>query len=182
MAKKRSRTRRVPKKSIIIKKKQLSKKRSKKRSSRKTQEGGSFPVWGVALGILILIGGGLSLSGFEQTDTDKETDKEPEYRDPMTSASPASEYDPPYYYDILGVPPDANENTIKKSYRKKALEHHPDKGGDEEKFKEVGKAFAVLKDKEFRKIYDSQGWWAVKYQVPSFGGGKQKFVFRSNKI
>jgi hypothetical protein len=54
MVKKRSRTRRVPKKSIIIKKKQLSKKRSKKRTSRKTQEGGFSLLGGLGVGVVLI--------------------------------------------------------------------------------------------------------------------------------
>ena len=54
MAKKRSRTRKVSKKSIALIKKKLSKKRSKKRTSRKTQEGGSLPGWGYALVVILL--------------------------------------------------------------------------------------------------------------------------------
>jgi DnaJ family protein A protein 2 len=41
------------------------------------------------------------------------------------------------YYKLLGVSKDADENEIKKAFRKLALKHHPDKGGDIEKFKEI---------------------------------------------
>ena len=41
------------------------------------------------------------------------------------------------FYDILGVSENANADEIKKVYRKLAVEHHPDKGGDEEKFKRI---------------------------------------------
>ena len=44
------------------------------------------------------------------------------------------------YYDILEVPKTATPEEIKKSYRKLAKEHHPDKGGDEERFKKIGRA------------------------------------------
>ena len=41
------------------------------------------------------------------------------------------------YYDILGVAETATQDEIKKSYRKLAMEHHPDKGGDAEMFKKI---------------------------------------------
>lgn len=44
------------------------------------------------------------------------------------------------FYDLLGIGKDATDKDIKKAYRKKALKEHPDKGGDEEKFKEITKA------------------------------------------
>lgn len=44
-------------------------------------------------------------------------------------------------WEILGVPRDADENTIKKAYRKLAMKHHPDKGGDPEKFKSIQNAY-----------------------------------------
>lgn len=61
------------------------------------------------------------------------------------------------YYDLLGVSKDADTASIKKAYRKLALEHHPDRGGDAEKFKEISKAHEVLTDPEKRKIYDQVG-------------------------
>ncbi|KAF9465650.1 hypothetical protein BDZ94DRAFT_1296411 [Collybia nuda] len=58
------------------------------------------------------------------------------------------------YYKILGVPRDCNEADIKKAYRRESLKHHPDKGGDEEKFKLVVEANAVLSDPQRRERYD----------------------------
>ena len=54
------------------------------------------------------------------------------------------------FYDILGVDSNASAKDIKKAYRKKALEHHPDKGGDEEVFKAVAEAWTVLGDEQKR--------------------------------
>ena len=54
------------------------------------------------------------------------------------------------YYDVLGVSPNATAKEIKKAYRKKALEHHPDKGGDEETFKAIAEAWTVLGDEDKR--------------------------------
>ncbi len=48
------------------------------------------------------------------------------------------------YYNILGVSKDSSEADIKTAFRKKAHEFHPDKGGDEDKFKEVNEAYQVL--------------------------------------
>jgi len=60
-------------------------------------------------------------------------------------------------YESLGLSPDANENDIKKAYRKLAMENHPDKGGDPEKFKEISNAYAVLSDPEKKRQYDQFG-------------------------
>lgn len=59
------------------------------------------------------------------------------------------------YYDLLGVSRDATVDEIKKAYKKAALLHHPDKGGDEGKFKECGQAVEHLTDDRKRAIYDS---------------------------
>ncbi len=66
------------------------------------------------------------------------------------------------YYQILGVNRDADENTIKKAYRKLAMQYHPDRNpGKEEwangKFKEINEAFSVLGDPEKRNQYDQFG-------------------------
>ncbi|CAH6791809.1 dnaJ homolog subfamily B member 2 isoform X1 [Phodopus roborovskii] len=66
------------------------------------------------------------------------------------------------YYEILDVPRSASADDIKKAYRKKALQWHPDKNPDnkefaEKKFKEVAEAYEVLSDKHKREIYDRYG-------------------------
>ncbi|KAK2467691.1 hypothetical protein APHAL10511_000285 [Amanita phalloides] len=58
------------------------------------------------------------------------------------------------YYKILGVARDCSEADIKRAYRRESLKHHPDKGGDEEKFKLVAEAHAVLSDPNRRARYD----------------------------
>lgn len=62
------------------------------------------------------------------------------------------------YYDILGVSKSASADEIKRAYRKKAHEFHPDKGsGNEAKFKEVNEAYQVLSDQGKRSQYDRFG-------------------------
>ena len=60
-------------------------------------------------------------------------------------------------YKTLGVSKGASAATIKRSYRKKAMAAHPDRGGDEKAFGEVRRAFAVLSDPEKRAYYDRTG-------------------------
>jgi molecular chaperone DnaJ len=59
------------------------------------------------------------------------------------------------YYQILGVPKNASTEDIKKAYRHLAKKHHPDKGGDAEKFKEVSEAYQILSDADKRSQYDN---------------------------
>merc|ERR1711933_703044 len=68
------------------------------------------------------------------------------------------------FYKILGVEKTANDDEIKKAYRKRAMVHHPDrhagateveKKDHEQKFKEVGEAYAILSDEKKRRMYDS---------------------------
>jgi molecular chaperone DnaJ len=61
------------------------------------------------------------------------------------------------YYDILGVSKGASPDEIKKAFRKKAVQHHPDKGGDEAKFKEISEAYETLSDETKRGEYDRFG-------------------------
>lgn len=61
------------------------------------------------------------------------------------------------HYDILNVPKNASQDEIKKSFKKLAATHHPDKGGDEQRFKEINEAHSVLGDPHKRRVYDAQG-------------------------
>ncbi len=63
----------------------------------------------------------------------------------------------PDYYKTLGVARNATPDEIKKAFRKLARKHHPDAGGDEEKFKEINEAYEVLSDSKKRKLYDQYG-------------------------
>src|SRR5574343_1319216 len=61
------------------------------------------------------------------------------------------------YYEILGVAKTATQDEIKKAFHKLAHKHHPDKGGDEKKFKEINEAYQVLSDAKKRQQYDQFG-------------------------
>lgn len=74
------------------------------------------------------------------------------------------------YYKILGVDKSADEEQIKKAFRKLAHEHHPDKKtGNADKFKEINEAYQVLGNKDKRQQYDQFG--AGFEQAQGFGGG-----------
>ncbi len=82
------------------------------------------------------------------------------------------------YYKVLGVGKDASQDEIKQRYRKLARKYHPDANKDnpqaEEKFKELGEAYEVLKDPEKRKKYDQLGANWKQYQNTGWPGGGQK--------
>lgn len=61
------------------------------------------------------------------------------------------------YYKVLGVARNAAKDEIKKAYRKLAHQYHPDKGGDEQKFKEINEAYHILSDDRKRSQYDQFG-------------------------
>src|SRR3989338_8363513 len=61
------------------------------------------------------------------------------------------------YYKILGIARNATKEEIKKRYRELAHKFHPDKGGDEARFKEVNEAYQVLADESKRAQYDQFG-------------------------
>jgi curved DNA-binding protein len=58
------------------------------------------------------------------------------------------------YYGILGVQKTASADDIKKAYRKAAMKHHPDRGGDQARFKEINEAHDILSDKDKRMMVD----------------------------
>ena len=78
------------------------------------------------------------------------------------------------YYEVLEVPKTATADEIKKAYRKKAIQYHPDKNpGDkeaEEKFKEAAEAYSVLSDPDKRAKYDQFGFDGLN-GASGFGGG-----------
>lgn len=75
------------------------------------------------------------------------------------------------YYKILGVDRSANDSEIKKAYRKLAMKHHPDKGGDSEQFKKISEAYEVLSDPEKKKVYDQFGEEGLKGGAGAAPGG-----------
>jgi curved DNA-binding protein len=84
------------------------------------------------------------------------------------------------YYKIMGVSRDASQADIKRAYRTLARKYHPDvsKATDaESRFKELGEAYAVLKDLEKRAAYDQlgSGWKAGQDFRPPPGGGFEFF-------
>jgi DnaJ family protein A protein 2 len=87
-------------------------------------------------------------------------------------------------YETLGVEKGADEKEIRKAYRKLAVKHHPDKGGDEAKFKEISAAYEILSDADKRAKYDKFGLDGVSDDSPGhtsddlfsmfFGGGRSR--------
>ena len=69
-------------------------------------------------------------------------------------------------YEALGVQKDASQDEIKKAYRKLAVKHHPDKGGDPERFKSITEAYNTLSDAGKRREYDHRG----RQRQHPFGG------------
>src|SRR3954451_7874865 len=82
------------------------------------------------------------------------------------------------YYEVLSVSRDADDQTIKASYRKLALKYHPDRNPGnkeaEEKFKEAAEAYSVLCDAEKRDRYDRYGHAGVSGAA---GGGFDPTIF-----
>jgi DnaJ-class molecular chaperone len=58
------------------------------------------------------------------------------------------------YYNTLGIKKGASSEEIKKAYRSMAMKHHPDRGGDEKKFKEIEEAYRTLSDPQKKQMYD----------------------------
>ena len=88
------------------------------------------------------------------------------------------------YYSILGVSRNASQDEIKRAYRKLAMKHHPDRGGDAEKLQEINHAYDTLKDPDKRSAYDNpQPQYRFTTSQNPFGSGFEdmfaQFGFRS---
>jgi len=83
------------------------------------------------------------------------------------------------YYDLLGISRDASTEEIKKAYRKKAVQYHPDKNQGkkdaEEMFKKISEAYEVLKDADKRATYDRYGHAAFQHGGMGRRGGGGSF-------
>lgn len=83
------------------------------------------------------------------------------------------------YYEALGISRDASAEEIKKAYRKKALQYHPDKNpgdsGAEKRFKEISEAYEVLSDDSKRQMYDRYGSEAFTHGGAGMRGGGQQY-------
>ena len=78
-------------------------------------------------------------------------------------------------YKILDVDKSSTTNDIKRAYKKMAFKHHPDKGGTEDKFKEISEAYEILSDDQKRKRYDLGGYDSVQQS----GGGNPMDMFNN---
>src|SRR5574344_1919255 len=79
------------------------------------------------------------------------------------------------YYEVLGVDKNADDQTIKKAFKRLAMKYHPDRNHEadaEEKFKEINEAYAILSDSQKKQAYDQYGFAGVDpNQAGGAGGG-----------
>jgi len=87
------------------------------------------------------------------------------------------------YYEVLGIERQADQSTIKKAYRRLAMEFHPDRNqseGAEAQFKEASEAYEVLSDDQKRSLYDRHGFAGLKNSgFSGFSGGGVEDIFSS---
>lgn len=86
------------------------------------------------------------------------------------------------YYSTLGLNRNASDDEIKKAYRKMAMKHHPDRGGDEKKFKEIEEAYRTLSDPQKKQMID-MGMDPNRQQgMGGFNQGPFEFHFNTGNI
>jgi curved DNA-binding protein len=86
------------------------------------------------------------------------------------------------YYSTLGVGKNATDDDIKKAYRKLAMKHHPDRGGDESTFKKISEAYDVLSDPQKKQIVDLGGDPKNQNNGNSFNQGPFEFHFNTGGV
>jgi DnaJ-class molecular chaperone len=84
------------------------------------------------------------------------------------------------YYSTLGLKRGASDADIKKAYRSMAMKHHPDRGGDEKKFKEISQAYDFLSDPEKRRMIDAG--MDPNQQGGGFNQGPFEFHFNTGNM
>ena len=86
------------------------------------------------------------------------------------------------YYKILNVSKNSTAEEIKKAYKKLAVKHHPDKGGNTDYFKKISEAYQVLSNPEKRRIYDNGNVFDNLYGQNEFTDANElfNFVFNTN--
>ena len=102
---------------------------------------------------------------------------------PGGMGGPPKDVDTTKLYETLGVEKNATKKEIRKAYMKLSRTHHPDKGGDEHKFKEISAANEILSDDEKRAQYDKYGLEGVSGDDVGSAGGEDLFsMFFGRKI
>jgi DnaJ-class molecular chaperone len=86
------------------------------------------------------------------------------------------------YYATLGLKRNASDAEIKKAYRGLAMKHHPDRGGDEKKFKEISQAYDYLSDPEKKQIIDLGGDPNAQPGMGGFNQGPFEFHFNTGNL
>ncbi len=86
------------------------------------------------------------------------------------------------YYATLGLKRGASDAEIKKAYRSMAMKHHPDRGGDEKKFKEISQAYEFLSDPDKRRIIDMGGDPNAQPGMGGFNQGPFEFHFGTGDL